>query len=217
MKVLDRITRSQGAELVSEHNTSQPETEAGVVSSQGQTLLPADILTSGERPLYEARPVLWPLLVRPALLLVVGIAIVIVAQQVPLGFIHSIMQELSLTAIRSIIWWLGIVILAAGLLGVLIRYVRWRYTVYAITNQRILQQTGIIGKSYATCSLSKVQTSYLQITVLGRILNFGTIRMATAGTGSIEMQWSGVKHPRNVHRILNETLEQYRRDELPSW
>jgi uncharacterized membrane protein YdbT with pleckstrin-like domain len=217
VKVLDHMTRSQGAELVGEHDAYHPETEAGAVSNRDQTLLPSDILTSGERPLYEARPVLWPLLVRPALLLVVGIAIIIVAQQVPLGFIHSIMQELPLTLIRSIIWWLGIAILAAGLLGALIRYIRWRYTVYAITNQRIMQQTGIIGKSYAACSLSKVQTSYLQITVLGRILNFGTIRMATAGTGSIEMQWSGVKYPRNVHRTLNETLEQYRRDVLPSW
>ncbi len=215
MKVLDHITTSQGTELVGEHNTHQPKTEAGAVRNQGQSLLPADILTSGERSLYETRPVLWPVLIRPALLVLVGIATAIFAQQVPLGFIHSIIQELPLTLIRSIVWWLGIAILAAGLLGVLVRYIRWRHTVYAITNQRILQQTGIIGKSYATCSLSKVQTSYLQITVLGRILNFGAIRMATAGTGWIEIQWSGVKHPRNVHRILNESLEQYRRD-VPS-
>lgn len=173
---------------------------------------PLEMLTTGERSLYEIRPLLWPYMARPSLLIIVGIIIAVFAQQIQLEFLRDIEELVSLALITSVIGWIGIALSCIGLLAILIRCLRWRFTVYTITNRRILRQTGIIAKSYVDCSLSKVQTLYLRIPILGRIFDFGTIHMATAGTNSTEMQWECVRHPRNTHRILNETIEQYGRD-----
>ena len=202
--------------IAREYNSHRAESEAGTFVSQGIKRLPTEILTTGEQPLYETRPLLWPLLVGPALFCIVGIVIFVIAQQIQLEFIRTITGQVPLEFIRMIIRWIGIGILLAGLLGVLSRWLRWSYTVYAVTNRRILRQTGIIGKSYVDCSLSRVQTLYLQIPILGRIFGFGSIRVATAGGAGIEIQWEGVKQPRNAHRTLNEVIEQHRREAASS-
>jgi len=173
---------------------------------------PKEMLTTGERPLYEIQPLLWPYLARPSLLIIIGIVIAVFAQRIQLDFLSDIEELVSLTLITSIIGWIGMALSCIGLLTIIIKYLRWKSTVYTITNRRILRQTGIISKSYIDCYLSKVQTLYLTIPFLGRIFNFGTISMATAGTNVAEMQWECVRHPRNTRRILNETIEQYGRD-----
>lgn len=169
-----------------------------------------EMLTTGEHSVYETRPLLWPAVTRPAVLMAFALAIIILARQIHLEFPLEIEELVSAALVTSIIGWIGVALLGIGLLKVLILYLRWRYTVYTITNRRVLRQTGIIAKSYVDCSLDRVQTLYLNIPTLGRLLNFGTIRIATAGTDSAEIQWEGVRRPREAHRILNETIEQYR-------
>ncbi len=195
--------------VVAHAKKGQLESGVEIAVGQGQMIVPQEIMITGEHPLYETRPLLWPFLVRPTLWIIVGIVITAVAQQIQLEFIRVIEEIISLELIRSIIWWIGITVLIIGLLGILTKYLRWRYTGYTVTNRRILHQTGVIGKSYTGCLMNKVQNLYLQIPILGRTFNFGTIRIATAGTSWIEMQWKYVKEPRKVYRILNEALEQY--------
>ncbi len=173
------------------------------------TLLPQQILTAGEHPLYEARPLLWPVLVRPASVTIIGIFILAIAPQISLAFMDSVAELLSLNVILSIVRWTGIVLLVAGLLGAIIRFLRWRSTVYTVTNSRILRQTGIIGKSLVDCSLSKIQNIYMDMTILGRLFRFGTIRIATSGTAGIEIRWEYIRNPMMVHRELNEAITFY--------
>jgi len=191
-------------------DTSMIETEERTIVRPAQAALPSEILISSECPVHVIRPLLWPFLIRPTIWFIAGIGITIFAQQNQLAFISAIDAIISVELIRAIIWWIGITLLLLGFLGVITKYLRWRYTVYSVTNRRILHQTGIIAKSYIDCPMNKVQNLYLQIPILGRILNFGTIRIATAGTGWIEMQWKYVEDPRKVYRILSEAMEQYR-------
>jgi uncharacterized membrane protein YdbT with pleckstrin-like domain len=186
------------------------ETEESTRVQHAQLALPVDLLISSEYPVHVTRPMLWPFLVQPVIWSLVGICIIIFAQQNQLTFLSAIDAIISLGLIRTVIWWIGFAVLLAGFIGVFTKYLRWRYTIYSVTNRRILHQTGIVGKSYIDCPISKVQTLYLKISVLGRIFNFGTIRIATAGTSLIEMQWKYMKEPRKAHRILSEVIEQYR-------
>lgn len=96
-----------------------------------------------------------------------------------------------------------------GIPWVLFLWLRWRYTVYAATNRRVLCQTGIISKSYVDCPLGKVQTVYLEVPIFGRINNFGTVRVATAGEARVEIEWKNVKEPMNAQRILNEIIDKF--------
>lgn len=193
----------------SEHNLDRFDLEAGAFVSQSTTLLSPEILTSGEYPVYEARPLLWPLLIRPALVSIVGIITTVIAPNLQLSFIPAIGEVIPLDLIHSILRWTGIVLLATGLLGAIIGFLRWRSTVYTVTNNRILRQTGIIGKSLVDCSLSKIQNIFLDMTILGRLLGFGTIRVATAGTSGVEIRLEYMKNPMKVHRELNETITFY--------
>jgi uncharacterized membrane protein YdbT with pleckstrin-like domain len=185
--------------------------EATVVD-QRRTLLPPEILITGEYPLYETRPLLWPLLIRPGLVAVVGIIIMVIAPQLQLEFIHAIAEEIPLNPIRLFILWFGVALLVIGLFRILGRVLRWRNTVYTVTNRRLLRQTGIVGKSYVDCSLRRVQNVFMDVTILGRIFGFGTIRVATAGVAGIEIYWKNVREPLKVHRELNEAIEQYMRE-----
>lgn len=198
------ITKTDG-----EHNLDRFDLEAGAFVSQSTTLLSPEILTSGEYLVYEARPLLWPLLIRPALVSIVGIITTVIAPNLQLSFIPAIGEVIPLDLIHSILRWTGIVLLATGLLGAIIRFLRWRSTVYTVTNSRILRQTGIIGKSLVDCSLSKIQNIFLDMTILGRLLGFGTIRVATAGTSGVEIRLEYMKNPMKVHRELNETITFY--------
>lgn len=192
----------------STENQTHSKTES---DDQYTTQPPEEMLTTGEHTLYEIRPLLWPYLARPSLWIIIGIVIAVYSQRIPLDFLRDIDEFISLALITSVIKWLGIGLLCVGILGVLIRCLRWRFTAYTVTNLRILRRTGILAKSYVDCSLSKVQTLYLEIPAIGRILNYGTIRVATAGTNTSEIHWERVRNPKNAHRVLSETIEQYRR------
>ena len=102
-------------------------------------------------------------------------------------------------------------LLVAGALWVFYRWLRWRYTIYAATNRRVLCQAGIVSKSYVDCPLGKVQTVYVEISAFGRMNNFGTVRVATAGEAKVEIEWRDVKSPTKAQRILNEIIDKHTR------
>ena len=213
----DNFCRGCGTQMTGENNshTFKPQAEAQhSVSMSG--LVPPEILAQGEHPVYETRPLLWPLSIGPIGVIILGLFIVAIsgfASQSISGFVRQLELEPYFTQdvaqlVLAIIMFIGIAMLLAGLLRILTRWLRWRYTIYAVTDRRVLRQTGIIGKSYIDCPVSKVQTVYLDIPVLGRIFGYGTIRLATAGAAWVEMQWEGVKQPREAQRVLNEVIQQ---------
>lgn len=174
------------------------------------SLLSHDILAEGEESLYESRPLLWPLLARPILFSIVGLLILVFAGRLPLDSISAFFgQFLSSMMLQTILKWAGVAILTVGVLGVIVRWLRWRSTIYSATNQRILLQTGILTKCYIDCSISKIQTLHLQIPLLGMIFGFGTIRIATASAASTEIKWEGIHKPKYAHRRLNEIIEHH--------
>jgi membrane protein YdbS with pleckstrin-like domain len=160
----------------------------------GPNAFPKQVLTDGEVPLYETRPLLWITLMGPAVLILFGLAVLIAAY---VG-LHS----------TVVLYILGL-LLVSGMLWVFHRWLRWRYTIYAATNRRVLCQTGVISKSYVDCPLGKVQTVYVQISAFGRMNNFGTVRVATAGEARVEIEWRDVKSPTKAQRILNEIIDKH--------
>ncbi|UCH43293.1 MAG: PH domain-containing protein [Dehalococcoidales bacterium] len=207
--MVTQVTESADTELDTEVSSQWTETEEEADTAQG--LLPAEMLIEGEYPLYETRSLVWLRMGLPVFVAVFGIVITYIADSIPLGFVHDISDLIPLALVRSIIGWIGISLIITGFSGILIRWLRWKLTTYTATNLRIINRTGIIGKSCADTSLSKIQTIYLQIPLLGRILNYGTIRMVTAAGGSTAVLWPGIKEPKIVHQKLNEITEQYRR------
>jgi len=172
----------------------------------GESAFQPGVFTSGESMIFETKPLVWPGLFNPVLILLIGLAV----------YLSITYFEARYPGPDEIIWltlrWFGVGIMALSLLSFLVRSLKWWSTVYGITNKRILLKTGIIGRSYVDCSLSKVHNLQVDIPVHGRLLGFGTVRIVTVGSGTTEIEWANVRDPLRVQRELNEAVERFTHD-----
>ena len=189
-----RFCTECGIELTPEQTGIEGETAPKAYARYGPSLIPKHVLMQEEVPLFETRPVLWMTLMPPVVFFIVSVGILV---SVYLGFPEY----------KEILYGCGGVFLVAAFWGVM-GWLRWRYTVYAATNRRILRQVGILSRTYIDCPLYSVQTVHLDISVWGRINGFGTVRITGAGT---EIEWDDIDEPKEAHRILNEIVDQYKR------
>lgn len=169
-------------------------------------VLDSEILISDEEIIIESHPIIWPHLVEPGIVAVIGAALAGV-------FFHlePIYPDFPLW---KFVEWLAIAIMIISLLSIVLRWLQLRYTLYALTNKRILQRTGILGRSYLDCSLGKVQNVEVKMSALSRSLGFGTIRIATARTKGDDIEWVDVKYPMDLQKQINESLEKFIKQEF---
>ena len=71
-------------------------------------------------------------------------------------------------------------LLGAANIGLI--YLRWRAEDYAITNRRILKVGGLLNKTSADSSLEKINDAILEQSFLGRIFDWGDLRVLTAAS-----------------------------------
>lgn len=60
-------------------------------------------------------------------------------------------------------------------------YLRWRSRTFFVTSYRLARSEGVIGKKVNTLALDKVQDVTYTLSIAGRILNFGTVAIESAG------------------------------------
>jgi len=129
-------------------------------------------------------------------------------------------------------WWLfglfffiGFGVSFGPLIGQLMRY---RNTEYAITDQRIITQTGAIGLDTRSVDLDRIQEVYVTVGLVDKIFGTGTVLAVSAGyvpvvtmvgtgTGAVVVPFrpglSSLKEPYEVHKLLQEALEKARRSQ----
>jgi ribosomal protein L40E len=193
MSIDARYCTECGMELTQADKMLEVEAGPKAYARYGPSLIPRDILIEGEEPLFETRPVLWLQLMPPIVFIIAGVGILIAAY-FPLG-VTGILYGCVGVALLGILWALQ-------------AWNRWRHIIFAATNFRILRQTGIAKKSYMDCPLRNVHNINLDISMWGRINHFGTLRISGGG---VEIEWESIDEPREAHKILNQIIEQYRR------
>jgi len=193
MSIDARFCTECGIELTPAETMLGAEAGPKAYARYGPSLIPRDILIEGEEPLFETRPVLWLQLMPPIVFIIAGVGILLAAY-FPLH-------------VTGILYGCGGLFLL-GVLWAFLAWYRWKHTIFAATNCRVLRQTGILNKSYVDCPLRSVQSIHLDVSLWGRINRFGTVRISGGG---VEIDWESIDEPREAHRILNEIVEQYRR------
>ena len=98
----------------------------------------------------------------------------------------------------------------------LVELLRYKNTEYAITNQRLITQTGIIGLDTRFVELDKIQEVYVTVSFLDKIYETGSIIAVTAGyvpvgTASpygvvVRPAFKAVKNPYEVQKLLQEAI-----------
>lgn len=71
---------------------------------------------------------------------------------------------------------ISVVVLISGFMD----YMRWASEQYIVTDRRVMQIRGILNKRVVDSSLEKINDVELRQSLLGRMMNFGTVAILTA-------------------------------------
>ena len=73
-----------------------------------------------------------------------------------------------------------LILLLAGIVVVALRWWWWRTQEYLVTNRRLVLAWGVLNKLSSDSSLEKINDAQLEVTVVGRLLDYGTLKVLTA-------------------------------------
>jgi hypothetical protein len=83
--------------------------------------------------------------------------------------------------------------LLGGILVVAVRWWWWRTQEFLVTNRRLVLAWGVLNKSSSDSSLEKINDAQLEISLLGRLLDYGTLKVMTAapmaGSDYLDRLW----------------------------
>jgi uncharacterized membrane protein YdbT with pleckstrin-like domain len=83
-------------------------------------------------------------------------------------------------------------------------------TTYAITNQRLTIETGILSRRLRQTRLERVQNVNASQSLAERILHIGTVDFDTAGEADYDFSFRGVGDPRGIVRTVDRALHELR-------
>ena len=98
----------------------------------------------------------------------------------------------------SYLWVLGAVILLYAAVVGAGRAIHYLSSEFAITNKRVVIKVGFINRKTLEMVLTKVETIRVDQSVLGRVLNFGTI--VVTGTGGTNEPFASIANPLEFRR-----------------
>ena len=158
------------------------------------------LLGDGEIVLLELKPSLWFVVLVSAPLGGLGLLLVLAGK---LAWMEQNFPEPGR--------WLVLVgaVLIAGRLtwGVL----QWLARLYVLTDRRVLRQKGVLTRQIFECRLNKIQNTFVEYTVVQRLMGIGTIHFATAGTRQVEAAWQHIANVGEVHREIQRAVSRYGR------
>jgi len=100
------------------------------------------------------------------------------------------------------------ILLIVGLIRILVRYVRWIRTVYAVTNRRVIVQRGILGRNFDEIPVTQVRGVDVRQTIGQRLLGYGTIRVSSEGGTRVGNEdWIGIPKPFKFQKWVENATE----------
>lgn len=155
---------------------------------------PRKLLTEDEEVLLDLRPH-WKALVVPVFWSVViwAVAGFLMAQA---GGNDAGGIRIGIAVVAFIVWYA-----AAGL-----KILRWKFTEFVLTNERIIHRTGVISKMSKEIPLERVNDVTVDQSVLDRILGSGTITLESAGEYG-QTTFDDIAHPVEVQKRIYEAAE----------
>lgn len=148
---------------------------------------PKKLLTSGEEVILDLRPH-WEALIQPALWGAAAIAALVFIAQFELAS------------------WTSIIPAAAFVIFALAPYVRWRFTMFVLTNERVITRAGVIAKHSKEIPLETINDVAFSQSMIERILGAGDLTIESAGEKG-QNTFSNVRHPEKVQLAIYTASE----------
>lgn len=159
---------------------------------------PEKNLTEDERIVREFRPH-WRLLIIPVFWLIAGIvAIVLVNNTIP-------PDDGTIDLITSL------VIVVALIPLVVQPFIRWWFTSYVLTNERLITRTGVIARAGVEIPLENINNILFSQTILERILRAGDLLIESAGESG-QSRFNDIPDPDEFQSLLTKVREERTKD-----
>lgn len=100
---------------------------------------------------------------------------------------------------------LGVLLILGGIFSLIGAAIRQATTEIAVTNKRVLGKTGFIRRDTIDLNLSKVESLYADQGILGRMLDYGAVRIK--GTGGSNFIVKSVSTPIAYKKAANEQID----------
>lgn len=99
-----------------------------------------------------------------------------------------------------------LICLAATIFSGITTFIRYATSEYGVTNRRLVMKVGWISRDSLELFVDKLEAIYVDQSILGRILNYGTLRVV--GTGGTEDPFFYVPQPLNFRKVALEQISQ---------
>ena len=154
---------------------------------------PQKLLSDGETVEFELRPHFRALIVP----IIVLLAIVFVGTWMFFWTDNTVFR------------WVIVIISAALFVPfVLVAFLRWITTQYVFTNRRVITRQGMLTRQGRDMPLSKINNVSFEVSVLGRILNYGTLRIESANESDLV-----IEDVPNVEKVQRELYSMHEEDD----
>ena len=157
---------------------------------------PRELLADHEEIRFELRPH-WLALVGPSFWTIVSLAVLIVGSRLASDRAAETGLQQAVTLIALVLW----IALAV------IPYLRWQFTIFLLTTDRLITRTGIIAKRSKEIPLERINDVAFSQSVFERIVGAGDLLIESAGERGQEVI-SNVRKPEEVQLAIYRESEE---------
>ena len=100
--------------------------------------------------------------------------------------------------------YLGLILLfGIGLIFLLVWWIKSKNTTLIVTDKRTILQQGLLSRYTNEVMHAHIRNIQVQQSMMERFFNTGTIKIASAGTGDIEITVSGIPAPNRIKAVID--------------
>ena len=93
----------------------------------------------------------------------------------------------------------------------IIIYLKTRFTVYEVTDERIKLKTGILSQEIDECELYRIRDYKIVKPFFQRIFGLGNIELITSDRSNLRINLNGIKDPENLYNLIRDNVEKVRK------
>ena len=109
--------------------------------------------------------------------------------------------------LNTLLLWASLVLIVVGVAMVGYSYIQWWVEDYAVTNQKVMKVAGLLNKRTSGAALEKINDVIMEQGPLGRMLGYGTLKVATA-SDSTDLVYETMRNPADFRRaMLDQKME----------
>ena len=97
----------------------------------------------------------------------------------------------------------------------MIEYINWKYNLWAVTNMRVVDESGFFTRYSKESPLDKINNVEYDQPILGRIFGYGNVDIQTAAEMG-ETKYQLIHHPKLLKDTITHAQEEYKKIQISS-